>query len=126
MSLDLKQIEKRFASYEARIAELEKRIAKLLIENAFLKQKKNSRNSSIPPSKDQNRNSKNRSLRGKSDKKLGGQKGHKGSSLKFSESPSEIIEHKPDYCRQCGENISSFEETFVEDVISTLSIREKT
>ena len=40
--------------------------------------KKNSNNSNLPPSKDENRPLKNQSLRQKSDKKPGGQPGHEG------------------------------------------------
>lgn len=43
-----------------------------------LKNKKNSSNSHIPPSKDENRPKKNQSLREKTDKKAGGQPGHEG------------------------------------------------
>ena len=43
-----------------------------------LETRKDSRNSSIPPSKDENRPKRTNSLREKSDKKVGGQPGHKG------------------------------------------------
>ena len=57
---------------------------------------KNSNNSSIPPSKDENRPNRNQSLREKSGKKLGGQKGHKGSTLTFIEVPDRIEKIIPD------------------------------
>lgn len=69
--------------------------------------RKNSRNSSIPPSQDQNRPKKNQSLRKKSGKKPGGQKGHKGHDLKFSENPTSVVDHAPKVCEQCGENLVS-------------------
>lgn len=50
----------------------------------------NSKNSSKPPSQDPNR--KKTSKKGSSKKKPGAQKGHKGSTLKMSETPDEIIE----------------------------------
>jgi len=40
--------------------------------------RKDSHNSSIPPSKDENRPKRTNSLREKSDKKVGGQPGHEG------------------------------------------------
>src|SRR5699024_6534763 len=48
---------------------------------------KNSRNSSIPPSKDENRPKRNQSLRKPSDKKPGGQLGRKGKTLEMVENP---------------------------------------
>lgn len=67
-----------------------------------LKTPKNSGNSSLPPSHDLFK-FKNQSLREKSDKKSGGQPGHKGETLLMSPSPDKIIEHWPDQkCPQCG------------------------
>lgn len=65
--------------------------------------RKNSRNSSIPPTQDQNRPKKNQSLRKKSGKKPGGQKEHKGHDFKFSENPTSTIDYTPQVCQQCGE-----------------------
>src|SRR6056297_2624004 len=59
-----------------------------------LKTQKNSGNSSLPPSQDMFR-IKNQSLREKSDKKPGGQPGHKGETLLMSPNPDNVIEHKP-------------------------------
>lgn len=84
---------------EARVAELEKRLAKF--ENP-----KNSRNSSVPPSKDENRPKKTQSLREDSGKKSGGQPGHKGSTLEMNASPDSVIEHIPGFCRCCGKDLS--------------------
>lgn len=77
---------------QARIAELEHR--------------KNSNNSSIPPSKDENRVKRNQSLREKSGRKPGGQKGHKGNMLKMTECPDDVIVHTPQYCNCCGNDLS--------------------
>ena len=66
--------------------------------------KKNSRNSSISPSSDLTR--KNKSLRGRSDKKSGGQPGHKGSTLLQSENPDIVTELKSNFCKVCGYNLS--------------------
>jgi len=71
----------------------------------FLKQKKDSNNSSIPPSKDENRLRSTKSLRKTSDKKPGGQPGHQGKTLEMTDNPDEIIEIKPDYCQCCGESL---------------------
>lgn len=76
-------------------------------ENSKLKQKiadsahrKGSNNSSLPPSVDIHR--KTKSLRQKSGKKSGGQKGHDGFTLSFSPTPDYIIDHIAMYCPDCG------------------------
>ncbi len=93
------------------IQELKTLVKHLLEENADLKRRlskyehpKNSNNSSMPPSKDENR-PKRRSLREKSGLKPGGQKGRKGNTLKTVESPDFIQEHIPFYCQCCGESL---------------------
>src|SRR5512140_1378509 len=53
---------------------------------------KNSHNSSLPPSSDRFVRQP-KSLRKKSEKKTGGQEGHQGTTLQFSEAPDEVIEH---------------------------------
>ncbi len=86
------------------IAVLMQKIDSLTPENTELKKRlskyeipKNSRNNSIPPSKDENR-PKRKSLREKSTRKVGGQKDHKGKTLKMIDNPDVIQKHKPDYC----------------------------
>jgi len=95
-------------------------ISALQTENAILRARllelehhKNSSNSSIPPSKDENRVKKNQSLREKSGRKPGGQKGHKGSMLKMTGHPYEIIKHIPEFCKCCGEDLSGQEKKFI-------------
>lgn len=82
-------------------------MVQLLQEIDRLKHPKNSRNSSVPPSKDENRPFKSKSLRGSSGNKPGGQSGHDGSTLKMTATPDLIIEHKPTYCNQCGNDLSN-------------------
>jgi transposase len=53
------------------------------------------------------------SLRETSGKKPGGQTGHEGRSLTISENPTEIVEHKSDYCSVCGRDLSGVEAVFV-------------
>jgi len=79
-------------------------IRDLQIEIQLLKNGRKSNTSSTPSSQDFTR-SNIKNSREKSDRKPGGQKGHKGSSLKMSETPDKIIEHKPDYCSGCGEGL---------------------
>lgn len=98
---------------------LTKEVDDLTKENKHLKKRlakyetpKNSNNSSIPPSKDENR-PKRKSLREKSDRDAGGQKGRKGNTLKMVEVPDFIKEYHPEYCNCCGNNLSNSNSTFV-------------
>jgi len=98
---------KRIAELESKVTRLESIIEKLLDKIEDLTHRKNSRNSSVPPSKDENRPLKNQSLRTKSGKKVGGQPGHKGTTLKMAKNPDQIINHKPDFCNCCGNDLSN-------------------
>lgn len=63
---------------------------------------KNSSNSSKPPSSDGYKKPfKNNNSRKKSGKKTGGQKGHKGKTLKMSETPDHIFKYFPEECLNC-------------------------
>jgi transposase len=100
---------KRIAELEKEVADLKRLVEKLLLEIERLKHPKNSRNSSIPPSKDENRPFKTKSLRESDGKKPGGQTGHEGNTLKMTETPDIVIEHKPQYCNHCGKDITDIE-----------------
>ena len=65
---------------------------------------KNSNNSSKPPSSDGFKK-KTKSLRTKSGKSPGGQKGHEGNTLELSDNPDEIVIHTVDKCDSCGESL---------------------
>lgn len=64
---------------------------------------KNSRNSSKPPSSDEF--IKPKSQRQKSGKKSGGQKGHKGQTLKMRETPDVTVTHRVENCQGCGHSL---------------------
>lgn len=74
---------------------------------------KTSENSSIPPSKDENRPKRNQSLREQTGKKSGGQEGRQGNTLKMVESPDHIEKYIPEYCNCCGKNITDLAFEFV-------------
>src|ERR1017187_4310642 len=79
------------AALRARIAELERRLGL------------NSSNSGKPPSSDGlKKPSRVTSLREPSGKKPGGQKGHKGETLRQVVDPDTIINHYPQACTDCG------------------------
>ena len=95
------------------IAELKAENAKLRARIAELEHRKNSNNSSIPPSKDENRVKRNQSLREKSGKKPGAQLGHEGSMLQMTDQPDKIINYVPNFCTACGDDISQLEGKFI-------------
>jgi len=67
----------------------------------------NSSNSGKPPSSDGlKKPPRVSSLREKSGRTTGGQKGHKGETLKQVAAPETIIDHFPSLCPQCGSSLS--------------------
>ena len=73
---------------------------------------KNSGNSSVPPSKERIGDEIKRrtsSLREKSGKKPGGQPGHEGNTRMMSVMPDETEDIQPNYCRECGRELSDIE-----------------
>ena len=110
------------ARLNRRIEALNVEIRALKYENKDLRERlskyedpqppKNSSNSSVPPSKEgfgdeiKRRTS---SLREKSGKKPGGQPGHKGNTRLMSDQPDETEDIQPNYCRECGRELSGIE-----------------
>jgi len=79
------------AALMARVGELERRLGL------------NSSNSGKPPSSDGlKKPARVASLRERSNKKPGGQQGHKGETLRQSAAPDEIVDHFPPICSGCG------------------------
>ncbi len=87
---------------EARVNELEGRLGK------------NSRNSSRPPSSD-GFGKRTKSLRQKSDKPSGGQKGHRGQTLEWREYPDATERHSVQECCGCG---ASLREVSIDQLLS--------
>jgi len=65
----------------------------------------NSRNSSRPPSTDRPEQPKPKSLRKRSSRKPGGQPGHPGRTLAFSDRPQHLQIHPLRECAHCGEDL---------------------
>ena len=99
---------------EAVIPELNKRIKHLEEQLAVYQKQKDSSNSHKPPSSDMHTPERNKSLRNKTNKKPGGQKGHEGTTLSFSDHVDSVIKHMPDQCGKCGKNLSQKKEHLLE------------
>src|SRR5260370_39179908 len=91
---ELLPLKEQLAQANARIKELEDRLAK------------DSRTSSKPPSSD-GLAGLPRSTRRPSGKRPGGQAGHPGHTLAMVEQPDEVVRHRPMVCRQCREDLSA-------------------
>ena len=83
------------------IKSLEEKVLLLLEELQKKNIRKDSSNSSLPPSSDFF--NKNKSLRPASELKSGGQKGHQGTTLQMSSTPDKIIDLKDSFCTICGQ-----------------------
>ena len=96
------QLREQSEAQRATIEEQRKRI-----EELEGKQKKDSHNSSKPPSSDglgKRKRSKPASKRRKG-RRPGGQKGHEGTTLRMVENPDKLEQHRVDRCRGCGKSL---------------------
>jgi transposase len=91
---------------------LQKENQELKQEIASLKHRKNSDNSSMPPSSDIGRERRTSSLRKSSGKKPGGQTGHKGTTLKMRDISDLTEKHFPTVCENCGSSLSDLAAIF--------------
>jgi len=121
----LKEIIRLVKSLYEKIRELDKRVSDLNLRNKYLEEEnkklrgekvKDSHNSSKPSSSDGFKK-KTKSLRKKSGRKSGGQKGHPGKSLEMSENPDRVRRLKLSKCGHCG--------TAAEDKFKTVERRQE-
>lgn len=114
---ELKEMRGTIDSQHAEICALNRNVNKLLKENRELRKRlekyekppKDSGNSSTPPSKEPVSAEivrRTKSQRQKSNKPVGGQPGHEGTTRKMVETPDEIENVSSCYCRQCGRDLS--------------------
>lgn len=104
----MKDYEQIISTLLARISELERIVAQQAAEIAELKRRlnKDSSNSSKPPSSDGlKKPSRTSSLREQGKNPSGGQKGHKGGTLKQVEHPNHVVTHKLEQCPDCGRSL---------------------
>src|SRR5229473_4796218 len=92
----MQQMQEQIADLTQQVKDLQDRLAK------------NSHNSSLPPSSDRFVRQP-KSLRKKSEKKTGGQEGHPGTTLRFSQAPDEVIEHRVSVCSSCQQDLREVE-----------------
>ena len=117
----IEELETRFTNLEAAYQldldtlkeEFETKIKTLQAELDTYKHRKNSSNSHIPPSQDQNRVKPNQSLREPSNKKVGGQLGHEGITLICSDKIDSIVKHSPVSCDNCKCSLDNSTEQLV-------------
>src|SRR5260221_12305572 len=95
-SLLIEQLQAQMAALTQHVKDLQDRLAK------------DSHNSSLPPSSDRFVRQP-KSLRSKSEKKTGGQEGHQGTTLQFSDVPDEVIEHRVAVCSSCQHDLREVE-----------------
>jgi len=95
MDARIRVLEQRLEAGEQRIKELEDRLAT------------NSRNSSKPPSTDGFNKPEPKSLRGKSGRPSGGQRGHPGHTLQRVEHPDIIERHRVERCQACARSLTN-------------------
>jgi transposase len=99
LEAQLKQALSENEALRKEIATLKERLARLT--------GKNSGNSSIPSSKESPfRDRIKKSTRKKSEKKVGGQPGHKGHTLEMSQTPDEVVACPEAPCEVCGADLS--------------------
>jgi transposase len=106
MSDNTARLEQLVATLQAQIVELQAAMAALQARNAELERRLglNSGNSGKPPSSDglKKKPARTSSLRERSGKRTGGQKGHPGTTLTRTETPDATIDHFPATCAGCG------------------------
>ena len=100
-SKKLQEQSEQLAALQEVIAAKDAQIVALTARIEELTHKKDSGNSSKPPSSERLNKPAPKSLRTKSGKPAGGQPGHKGSGMKINREPDEIIEHRPAQCESC-------------------------
>lgn len=119
---EIHSLKKKVKERDNTIDDLQNRLSK------YEEPPKNSNNSSTPPSKEKLKDElvrRTQSLRKKSDKPVGGQKGHKGTTRTMVDNPDEAIEESADYCTSCGHDLSDSpkELDYISQVVSIPPLR---
>ncbi len=101
---------------QQQVHELQKTVAAQAAEIQKLSDQlaKNSRNSGKPPSSDGLKKPRTRNLRKKTSRRSGGQKGHKGQTLRMTEQPDHVQTYQAIQCPDCATDLRSIESCEVE------------
>ena len=120
LSEQLRSMQSTIDSQHAEICLLNRNIDRLLKENRELRKRlekyekppRDSGNSSVPPSEEPMKaevERRTKSLRKKSDKPVGGQPGHEGTTRKMVDVPDEVENISSQFCMECGRDLSGVE-----------------
>ena len=121
---DICQLNRKVDRLNAELHKRDKEIQELKDKLAkYEAPKKNSGNSSTPPSKESIKDEAVRrtsTLRKPTGRKPGGQKGHEGSTLKMTDRPDETEDISANYCTKCGASLEECERIldYVTQVVS--------
>jgi len=97
---------KEYEALKQLLCDLQAQVQLLQEEIRLLKNGKKSNTSHTSPSHDIGR-SNLKSLREKTGKKPGGQKGHEGTTLQITSTPDEIIDYRSNFCSSCSNSLDS-------------------
>ncbi len=120
LNRNIEALNRQIRKKDETIVKLTERLSK------YEKQKKNSGNSSTPPSKEGMKDEivrRTKTLRKPSGRKPGGQEGHDGHKLSCSSAPDEIVDDAPSYCTNCGESLADAKRV-LDHVTQVISIPE--
>jgi transposase len=109
LSAQIGRLQAQVEKFRAEVSQLRGSNFQLARRNAELEalSTKDSHNSSRPPSSDPPWSKRTRSLRRPSGRLAGGQRGHRGVTLRLAVRPDRIVEHRPQECRGCHAPLSA-------------------
>jgi transposase len=112
MSEHLTRLKAQIEKLQSEIIELHGRNFQLGRRNAELEAQlsKDSHNSSRPPSTDPPWAKRTKSLRRPSGRRAAGQLGHHGETLRLTQRPNRVVEHRPRECRSCHAPLAAAQE----------------
>ncbi len=108
LSEDIGRLKHQIARLKAALGEARGEVDWLRRRNTELEQlvAKDSHNSSRPPSTDPPWAKRTKSLRRPSGRRVGGQPGHAGRTLRLTQKPHRVVTHRPARCRHCSGSLA--------------------
>jgi transposase len=116
LSEDIGRLKRQISRLKAALGEARGEVDWLRRRNTELEKlvTKDSHNSSRPPSSDPPWAKRTKSLRRPSGRRVGGQPGHAGRTLRLTQKPHRVVTHRPAKCRYCSESLAGTRGTSVE------------